>query len=557
METIPELLEHSVRMYGQMPAFHILGEAQDDTGAYTFRQVGCAAVRLSQKLREWGTFRGSRVAILSENRPQWGVAYFAIHLAEAVGIPVDARLKAGEIHNILVRSRTRIVLASSQMVETAQKAAEGLPHVQIEVLDDTIDEKTMADVPADFTVPRVPIKGSDLAVISFSSGTTGNPKGVMLTHKNLVSNVISASKSFRCGPGDRFLSLLPLSHIFEKTAGMLYPFYNGAAVTYLRSLNPRIIADAMRRNQTTVCLIVPAVAKLFQKRILQAVQDSSPIKRSLFWSLYGLSKIAKHCGWYIGPKLFGKVRAQFGSKIRFFMSGGAALDPEIAEFFECLGLYVHQGYGLSETAPVVCCNTEEHHRIGSVGKPLADVEVTLKPYEGCEPGTGEILVRGENVMIGYYEEPELSSEVLQGGYMHTGDIGRIDKDGFVYITGRAKNVIISDAGKNVYPEEVENEIAKSPLVKEVCVIGLTGKTRRAEEVAVLVVPHAEFAEGKHEREIAEAVRKELKKLCRNLADYKQPKHLAISIEELPKTTTLKHKKAEITKKFTDEMFQPL
>jgi len=555
MNTLPELLAYSAHRFGDSPAFQTLNEEGEIQG-YTYRQIAIGADLVAKWLAQRGVARCDHVALISENRPEWSMAYFAIHLLGAVVVPVDTRLGPDEIRDILVQSCSKTLVSSEQMGEVARQAAAGLDGLNVVYLEQALSEK-ITDQAIPF--PDLPLQNAapdDIAVITFTSGATGDPKGIMLTHRNIASNITAASQAVDCYPDDRFISLLPLSHVFEKTAGMLVPFYNGACVTYVHSLNPRIIAEAMQKLDTTICLIVPAVARLFHKRIVTAVAESPLWRRTFYHALMAVSRAGRRRGWHVGRFFFRKLRRRFGSQMRYFVSGGAPLDPEIAEFFDCIGLPILQGYGLSEAAPIVSTNTILSHRLGSVGRPIPGLDVVVQPREGCEPGAGEVLVRGPNIMAGYFQDAQATAQVLRDGYLHTGDIGWLDDDGYLFISGRLKNVIIGESGKNVSPEEVEKAIARSPLIKEVCVLGRRNGSR-SEEVAALVVPHDELSQDKSETELSRMIRTELRKVCRTLADYKRPKYFALSAQEFPKTTTLKIKKPELLKQIQNYPFRPV
>ncbi len=553
MKLITDILVNGERNFGDLIALRALRE-DGSSWSYTFREVSRQAHHVANYLRTQGIRRGHHVAILSENRPEWAIAYFGILLAHGVVIPVDTKLKSMEIRNILRHSRTMMLFASDGMLAAAREACAELSDIRIIALDQITQER-----PEKVPVITPDADSNDTAVISFTSGTTGTPKGIMLTHRNILSNVMASCNVIDCSPRDRFLSLLPLNHTFEKTAGLLVPLYMGACVTYIHAINPRTVTEAMQKTGTTFCLIVPAIARLFYKRILMNVEEAPSWKQAIFWKLYGLSRRALGRGINLGPILFRSLRKNFGGRMRCFISGGAPLDPKIAEFFSCVGLPILQGYGLTETAPVVSCNKLHQHRIGSVGVPLDGVEVKIEPRNGCDSSTGEILVRGPNVMAGYFNDSAATSHILQGGWLHTGDLGRIDANGFLYIVGRVKDVIISDLGKNVYPEEVEAEIVRIPLVKEACVLGVrkSHTSHHGEEVAALIVPDEEASKGKSPQEISNLIRLELKKVCTNLADYKRPKCFCLCPEDLPKTTTLKLKKAEIAGQIDKYPFLPL
>ncbi|MEE9276079.1 MAG: AMP-binding protein, partial [bacterium] len=386
----------------------------------------------------------------------------------------------------------------------------------------------------------------DLAVISFSSGTTGTPKGVMLTHGNIASNAQAALDAFVCGPEDVFLSILPLHHMFESTGGFLIPLISGARIFYLASLNPRVLVESMQREGVTICLMVPALARLIHKRILGAALSLGGLRGAMFRVLFPLSKAALGAGIRLGGILFPQVRRRLSPDLRYFATGGAALDPEVARDLLALGVEVIQGYGLTETSPITHANRPgAGNRIGTVGPPLPGVEVRLAPVEGGAEGEGEIRIRGPNVMRGYFQNPELTAEVLQEGWFRTGDIGRLGPGGYLTICGRVKNVIVSEAGKNIYPEEVEEELAGSALFADVCVVGKKSP-RGGEDVFAVIVPDPEAGLPEGEGEAREAVRAELNRLCAGLADYKRVADFHLwPGETLPRTTTLKHKREEI------------
>jgi len=542
MKLITDILTATTHRFGDCQAIQSVGE-EGISHQLTYRQVEYRAMCVAQNLKARGIQKGQHIAILSENRPEWSIFYFGILLADGVVIPVDSKLKSLEIRNILRHSQTILIFASEALLPAAREACEEIPGIRIVSIDAAMKENPLIQSPI---VPQS--QSNDVAVISFTSGTTGAPKGIMLTHRNILSNVAASAKVVRFDHRDRFLSILPLNHMFEQTAGMLVPLYHGASITYIHAINPRTIAQTMGMTGTTLCLIVPAVAALFYKRIRMNLDEMPGWKRAVFWKLYGLSKAGLRWGVSLGPILFRDLHKKFGGKLRYFISGGAALDSEIAEFFACLGLPILQGYGLTETSPVVSCNTDRNHRIGTVGLPLEGVEVKIEHCSGCDSSTGEVLVRGSNVMTGYYNDSAATAEALRNGWFCTGDLGRIDEKGFLYIVGRVKDVIISDMGKNVYPEEVEAEIAKIPYVKEACVLGVKKKSHAShhgEEVAALIVPDEEASRGKTPQEISNLIRHELKKACTNLADYKRPKCFCLCSDDLPKTTTLKFKKNEI------------
>lgn len=350
---------------------------------------------------------------------------------------------------------------------------------------------------------------------------------------------------------DQFLSILPVNHLFEITGGFLGPLYYGCTITYCRSLKPTELLKAMQQTGTTVMLVVPLVLKMLHDGIFRRVEGLPPGRRRMVQNLFSLAKRLDRLGVPLGRLVFKSVQRQFGGRLRAFVCGGAPLDPELAYDFSALGLTVLQGYGLTETAPVLTANGLKANRIGSVGKPLPGVEITIVRETPNAPD-GEIVARGPNVMRGYYKNPEATAEVLRDGWFHTGDLGYFDRDGFLFISGRKKNLIVTGGGKKVQPEEVEELLSRSPFIKEICVMGrpATGGLKAGtEEVYAILVPNEEQFKAIHtpfdETTIRRTLMEELSGLGKELADYKRPVDFEVWQEELPKTATRKIKRLEV------------
>ncbi|MCK4602029.1 MAG: AMP-binding protein, partial [Phycisphaerae bacterium] len=396
MQTIPQIFEHSVRVFADRLALTGHGEAGEVS--YTYRRLGTAAVALAERLIARGVCKGTHVAYLCENRPEWAVGYFAVHLAGAVLVPLDEHLTGGELRAILQRDRAPLLLVSRPCLPLACEATDGMAGTKPAVLEELLSEAPARAADS----PPVPIGcevvPQDTAVITFTSGTTSDSKGIVLTHRNIASNAIASGQKLDIGPNDRFVSILPLSHLFEQTGGLLTPLLHGASVAYPGSLNPRAIMQTMNQTRATLALVVPALARLFRKHILKALQSAPAWRRGLFRVCLALSRASWRAGAPLGRRLFAKVHEAFGGHIRFLVSGGGPLDSPLALFFMDLGLPVLQGYGLVEAAPVVACNTVGDHMVGSVGRPLPGVQVRIDPVESGGEGVGEILIRGSNVM---------------------------------------------------------------------------------------------------------------------------------------------------------------
>ncbi len=541
METLIDLLKEATAKFPDSIALE-----GDVTGrgrvALTRKGLCGKAVTLANELLNAGVKPGDFVALLAPNQPEWGVGYFAVLLAGGVLVPLDVNLKEGELANILDKAKPVCLMTDAQEVKRAKALSDNLTSSP-PVL--RIDEVKESDFDASLDIlPGAQSNPEDLALVSFSSGTTGTPKGVMLSHGNITSNVSAVLEPFFAGEDDVFLSILPLHHMFESTGGFLIPLAAGARIHYLSSLNPRLLVEAMQNEGITICLMVPALARLIHKRIMANVESLSGAKQIVFKMFFGISRVCLTMGIRVGGLLFSQVKKNLGPNLRYFASGGAALDPKIARDLLILGIEVLQGYGLTETSPVTHANPPgTPNKIGTVGPPIPGVDARIEPVEGADEG--EILIRGPNVMQGYYENPELTAEVLRDGWFHTGDIGRLDADGYLTICGRSKNVIISEAGKNIYPEEVEEQLLESGWFQDVCVIGRKTPRGGEEVFAVVVLDPETDLPGEDEERVALAD-SELKRLSVHLADYKRVAGFFLwPEEELPRTTTRKHKREDI------------
>ncbi len=540
METLVDLLEEAAAQFPDAIALEGEVEGRGQV-ALTRKQLLGRAAALARELVAGGVGPGDLVALLAANQPEWAVGYFGALLAGGVLVPLDVNLKQGELANVVEKARPVCVLTDAGEQGRAEALARGAPSACKVVRFDAERESAPAE-----GLPGAARGPDALALISFSSGTTGTPKGVMLSHANIVSNVRAVLGPFGACETDVFLSILPLHHMFESTGGLLLPLAAGARVHYLSSLNPRLIADAMREEGITICLMVPALARLIHKRIMSNVEGLRGPKKMLFRLLFAASNACLGMGVCVGGILFSQVKKNLGANLRYFVSGGAALDARIARDLLALGVEVIQGYGLTETSPVTHANPPgAANRIGTVGPPIQGVEARIESVEGAGEGEGEILVRGPNVMQGYFENPAMTAEVLRGGWFHTGDIGRVDAQGYLTICGRSKNVIVSEAGKNVYPEEVEEQLIKSTCFLDVCVLGRKNP-RGGEEVFAVVVLDTEADLPADEEECAVLVDTELARLSADLADYKRVAGFFVwPEEELPRTTTRKHKREDI------------
>jgi long-chain acyl-CoA synthetase len=536
--TINDFLAQNLTQHPDLPAFQIRQE--NKYLQYTFNQVAELVAKIQSALTRQGIKKGDRVILWSENRPEWPISYLAITTMGAVVVPLDVLLHEEEAFPLIADSGACAAIVTPRL-EACLSRTKISPAAVF-----TVDQ--LADLPSPDSRPKFSVQSADVAAIVYTSGTTGSVKGVTLTHGNITANVNALAALFDFGPRDNFLSVLPLHHAFETTAGFLAPFSYGCRLTYAQSLKSYNLLRDMRETGVTIMCGVPLLFQLFYDGIWREAESQG--KEWLFSALFILAKfLHKFIGFSFGRWLFAPVHKKFGGKIRFFVSGGAALGPEVARNFELIGFTILQGYGLTESAPILTCNTLRHNKIGSVGRPLPGVEIRIA---GTDP-VGEIIAFGPNIMRGYYQRPDLTSRVIINGCLYTGDVGYLDEDGYLFITGRSKDVIVTGSGVNVYPEEIESFLQKVPGVKECCVVGdkvKSGVRKGAEEVLAIIVPDKDYfvQQGISDpAQVHKTMAVEIDKLNVRLADYKRIARFQLRDEELPKTRLKKLKRFEIAK----------
>jgi len=534
--TIKDLLALSAHKYKNKLAFQIRKES-NGYRKFTFGQVAREVVKVQAALRELGVSKGDRVALLSESRPEWPISYLAIASMGAIVVPLDAMFFHVDIITLLNDSGAKAIILS-------QKFKDSIRGTKVERQEIVMEDFANLSYPSEPIVSHVSLDNP--AAIIYTSGTTGVPKGVVLTHKNLMSNVVAVTSSDKLDPKDNFLSVLPLHHIFETTVGFLGPFYAGCTITHAESLKSHNILQNMRETNVTIMCGVPLLYQLFYDGIQREVEEKG--LKFVFSLLFSISKFFKLIiGVNLGRHIFKTVHKKFGGKIRFFVSGGAAIDPDLLKNFDLMGFTILQGYGLTESSPVLTCCTLKNNKLGSVGRPVPGVEVKIS---GVEP-VGEILAFGPNIMKGYFKRKELTSRVVINGWLHTGDVGYFDEEGYLFITGRSKDIIVTGAGVNVYPEEIEFELNKFYVIKESCVMGqkiAEGVRKGSEEVVAIIVPEMEYFEGMtDDKFIYKVIKEEVDGLNSRMADFKRIARIIIRKKELPKTRLMKVKRAEIKK----------
>jgi len=517
--------------------------------AYTYGELDAKIRQVAADLKRRGILKGERIGLLSENRPEWGLCYLAVMAVGATVVPLDTALKPTELVGLIRLAGIRTLFGSSRMLAgiTGLLESAAIPVELINIGDYDILNTTDPD-DQDAIEPDT-IAPDDTAALIYTSGTTGDPKAVILTHHNLAANLDSILKSIKLHEDDCFLSLLPLHHTFEATCGFFMPLAAGLKIVYGRSYKSRDIIDDIRDHRVTAMIGVPLLFEKIYKAIRRKI-DEAPLKKSLV--IKGSFKACR-LAWKMkrrpGIKLFRTLREKAGlGTMRLMVSGGAPLLPEIAEWFYLIGFDFLEGYGLTECAPVVSVNRPHDNVFGSVGPPLVGVEVRI---ENPGPdGIGEILVRGGNNTPGYLDNPRATHDLLVAdGWLNTGDLGLM-KGGRLYIKGRKKNLIITAAGKNVYPEEVEEAIHRSPCIQEAVVVGRQRENRMGEDITAILVPNLKHIYGNDFDDLTHVDMKKLKGLFdteikainHHLADYKRITGFEISLDELKKTTTRKVKR---------------
>ncbi len=539
-----DLMREKSDIYGQVKALTLKTKEGYEELSY---------IEISRKAKKFANYmienlhieRGERIAIICESRPEFSIGMFGSIQTGAITVPLDVKLTVPEHTHILNDCNPRVLLCSSHYLDHAIEVKNNVKSIEhIFVLDDEERENTEiqsisalnADIEKDLGRPRTL---DETALIVYTSGTTGNPKGVMISFGNIYSQLRDFEAMFKLTNEHTLLSILPLNHLLELDCGFFGMLYMGAKIVYIKTLNPKELTTTMKEKGITNMIVVPLVAKMLKNSIDKQIKKQPSAAQKAFKVLYALAKFAPR---NIRRLMFKSIIDGLGGKLECFICGGAPLEDNIAEFFERIGIPIFQGYGLTETSPTISTNRYGHSKIGTVGQALPSVMVKIAD-------NGEILATGPNVMQGYYGKPEMTAEVIdEDGWLHTGDIGEIDKQGFIKITGRIKNMIVLGGGKKIFPEEVEAVLETSELIKELCVMSLTiksGNKAGTEEVGVIISPSDELAKQSDE-EIQKQLEAEVKRLSEaNLAPYKAPTVVVLHRDELPKTSTRKVKRKDL------------
>ncbi len=556
-----DLFDTSVKRFSTRVAMRI--ERNGRKEQYTFEDVGELTLRAAGFLAHSKIAPGERVILFSNNMPEWGMAYFGILKAGATAIPIDPASTVDEVVNFAIAGEASAVLISPKLDAENPELRDRLANIRtggadksarvpvvwtfdevFEMPDEIEEAKRLALLPHK-------VLGNAVASLIFTSGTTGKPKAVMLSHKNFTNMISMLSSVLDMDISDGVLSVLPMHHTFEFSAGFLTPFSNGTQITYLNELTAEDLARTIENSHVTGLVGVPALWEMLHRRIKTRLRERGDWIADLADNVIEFNAwIRDNTPFNLGPIVFFPIHQGMGGKMRYLISGGSALSEKVQKDLHGLGFTVLEGYGLTESSPVLTVARPGNKLLrGSVGKPLPGVEVKIGSPD--EKGIGEVLARGQNVMLGYYNNESATDAVLTDRWLKTGDLGRLDEEGNLYIVGRSKDVIIDSNGKNVYPDEIEDLYGKSPYIKEMSVVGLPDQDG-GEKVAALVVPDYEYEISLSRSEINKQIELHFREISAGLTFAKRVKVLHITPFELPRTATRKVKRPEVV-----EMLQTL
>jgi long-chain acyl-CoA synthetase len=540
------------------PAIEVQRRERVDT--FTYRRLETMAARMAAWLAARGVSRGDRCAILAENDAHWCGAYLGALRLGAVAVPLDTAYKAGQVARLAKDCQPRVIFTSPRHVDTVLEARAQSADAPFEVV---LLHGEHADLPRAEAVfndeslpepPPCPASIEEMAVILYTSGTTSDPKGVVLTHGNLLAEREAAFKVVTVTEHDCILGVLPLFHALAQMANLLLPFSIGARVVFLETVNTTELLRGLAERGVTLFACVPQFFYLIHQRVTHEVARASWPKRRIFHGLLALNGGLRRVGINAGPVVFGKVHRVLGRQMRFLITGGSRFDPLIGRDLYRMGFDILQAYGLTETSGAATVMHPGDDNIHTVGPVLPGSEVRILPPDTTDDSMadGEILIRGPIVMAGYYNRPDATAAALQDGWLHTGDLGRLDGGGRLIITGRKKELIVLSSGKNIYPEEIEAHYRQSPVIKELCVLGVARPGEpSAERLYAVVVPDADVLRERKVVNTGDLVRFEMEGRSVGLPAHKRVLGYEVWMEPLPRTTTGKLKRFEIERRVTE------
>jgi long-chain acyl-CoA synthetase len=554
MHNFYEQFAASVLRFPDRPAIEV--QRKDRLDVFTYGRLDTMATRMASWLAARGVTRGDRCAILAENDAHWCGAYLGVLRLGAVAVPLDTAYKTAQVVRLAADCQPRVIFTSPRHLDIVLEARAQSPapfdvvllhgaHDDLPRAEGVFDDESLPDQPG------CPANAEDMAVILYTSGTTSDPKGVVLTHGNLIAEREGAFAVVTVTEHDCILGVLPLFHALAQMANLLLPFSIGARVVFLETLNTTELLRALSERRVTLFACVPQFFYLIHQRVMHEVARSSWLKRKAFRGLLSVSGTLRQVGINAGPVLFGKVHRVLGRGMRFLITGGSRFDPEVGRDLYRMGFNILQAYGLTETSGAATVMHPGDAAIHTVGPVLPGNEVRVLPPDSTDESIadGEVLIKGPIVMQGYFNRPDATAAALQDGWLHTGDLGRIDGAGRLIITGRKKELIVLSSGKNIYPEEVESHYRQSPVIKELCVLGLSRPGEpSAERLYAVVVPDADVLRERKVVNAGDLVRFEMEGRSVGLPAHKRVLGYEVWMEPLPRTTTGKLKRFEIERR---------
>ena len=561
-KTVKEFFTKSINEFAERPCILEKPDHKEPYKTFTYKEFGDDVIALGTAMIKLLNLKDKRVIIIGETQYDWYISYMAMLCGVGIAVPVDRELPLNELENVVRRSRASAIIYSPKKEDDIKKIKETMPEVEyyIEMKSDKdlngkdvginylIDNGKRIVNSGDNSFMEIEIDPEEFKVLLFTSGTTSNSKGVMLCNRNLAENINAVNAYVKIYPTDRFFSVLPLHHTYESTIGFLVPIAIGCSIAVCEGL--RYIVPNLQEAKPTALLTVPLLVESIYKKINETIKKSH--KEKLVNSMIHITNGLKTVGIDIKKKVFKEIYDNLGGNIRIIVSAAAPIDKKVGNWIEDIGIMFLQGYGLTETAPIAALTPDYKPMVGSAGK--AVVQAQIRVDNPNENGEGEIMIKSPTLMLGYYEDEEATREAIEpDGYFHSGDVGYINEDGFIYITGRSKNVIVTQNGKNIYPEEIEMLLDKIPEIKEVMVYGKAPEGEEAKRkddkeliITARVIPDKEKIEELHgnisDEEVKKIIWEQIKQVNKKLTSYKAVKSLELKEGEFEKTSTMKIKR---------------